>query len=301
MKIAILGATGFIGRGLSESLTKTGHLVIALSRNPLKAKQILGTEIITLEWSPIRMSELAHELEGMDAFVNLAGENIGSFLWTPSKRAKIRESRTYNGSLVTELILSMRRPPEVLIQASAVGYYGTRGEEPLTESSGAGRGFLADVAVEWEKSTATVETSGVRYIITRSGVVLSAAGGALPKLAAPYKFKLGSIPGTGEQWLPWIHYQDEIGAFCFLLENIQSTGVYNLAAPVAARMAEVCREIGPTVLKVPNSLVRLVSGKMGEETILCSQRVVPEKLLKEGFEFKFRTIEEALANIYSGE
>lgn len=123
----------------------------------------------------------------------------------------------------------------------------------------------------------------------------------MPKLAAPYRFSFGMVLGTGEQWLPWIHYQDEISAVCFLIENTLSSGVYNLVAPVAARMAEVCREIGPTVLKVPTRLVRLVAGKMGAETILCSQRLIPERLLKEGFKFKFGTIEAAIADIYSGQ
>ncbi len=301
MKIAITGATGFTGKGLANFLLKEGHSVIALSRDANRANSVFGKKVCALNWSTNNKDELLKELEGSDVIVNLAGENIGSSLWTKSKRTKILESRVQSGQLIAELIRLMKNPPKVLIQASAVGYYGTRGNEILTEDSNCGKGFLPEVAVEWEKSTAAVETSGVRCVIIRSGVVLSSNGGAFPKLALPYKFYFGTILGSGKQWMPWIHCEDEINAIYFLITNGTSNGIYNLVAPVPARMNDVCKAIGPTLFKIRPGLVRLFLGEMAEETILVSQRVVPERLLKEGFQFRFRNIEEAIKNIYQME
>ena len=172
-----------------------------------------------------------------------------------------------------------------------------RGEEILTEHSEAGTGFLPEVATEWEKSTATVETSGVRYIIIRSGVVLSSHGGAFPKIALLYKLHAGTMLGSGKQWMPWIHYEDEIRTIYFLITNPASNGIYNLVAPVPAQMKDVCKALGPTILKLPSPLLRLFLGKMAQETILISQRIVPERLLEDGFKFKFKNIEEAVEDI----
>ncbi len=312
MKIAITGATGFIGKGLTQFLMACGHEVIALSRNPAKALEKFDNKVKSLEWAETTKEQLAHEFEGTDAFVNLAGENISSSLWTKKKRKRILESRIRSGRLITELVRRMKNPPRVLIQASAVGYYGTRlrdetnfvvqarGDELLTEKSGCGKGFLPEVAVEWEKSTMAVETSGVRRVVIRSGIVLSAHGGAFSTLALPYKLHIGIIPGSGEQWMPWIHYDDEINAVHFLITNAASSGIYNLVAPTPTRMKEVGSAIGPTHFKIPAVLLKLALGKMAVETILVSQRVVPERLLIEGFQFRFGNITEAVKNIYGG-
>ncbi|HUI30668.1 MAG TPA: TIGR01777 family oxidoreductase [Candidatus Acidoferrales bacterium] len=297
MKIAVTGATGFIGKGLIDFLIEENNRVIALSRNPGRARSLLGNRLEAIEWSFNNMNGLLKELDNSDAIVNLAGENIGSSIWTKNKRKKIKDSRVKGGQLISELIRLMKNPPQVLIQASAVGYYGTRGEEILTENSEGGSGFLPEVAREWEKSTAAVETSGVRCVIIRSGVVLSSGGGAFPKLASSYKYHTGTMLGSGRQWMPWIHYEDEINAIYFLIKNSASSGIYNLVAPVPARMTEVCKQIGPTLFRIPKSLVKLFLGKLAEETILVSQRVVPERLSKDGFQFKFKTVEEAVADI----
>lgn len=300
MKIAITGATGFIGKGLTDFLLKEGNSVIILTRDPDRAKSSFGNKIQAFKWARNNKDELLKGLDGCDAFVNLAGENIGSSLWTKTKRAKILESRVKAGQLVSEVIRLMKNPPQVLIQASAVGYYGTRSDEILTEKSEHGKGFLPDVAIEWEKSTAVVEASGVRCVIARSGVVLSRDGGAFPKLALPYRFHVGTILGSGRQWLPWIHYDDEINAIYFLITNEASSGIYNLVAPVPARMEEICKQLGTTLLRVPEGIVKLLLGRMGEETILTSQRVIPERLLKDGFQFKFKNIADAVSDVYRG-
>lgn len=298
MEIAVTGATGFIGKGLVDILLKEGHSVIVLSRNPDRARPLFKNKLEALMWSPENKDELIMALDGIDVIVNLAGNNIGSSLWTKAKREKIIESRVRAGRLVSELICSMKKPPQVLIQASAVGYYGTRGDETLTEDSERGSGFLSEVAMKWENSTVTTETSGVRCVVVRSGVVLSANGGALPKLALPYRLHVGMVLGSGEQWLPWIHYVDEISAIYFLMTNAESKGAYNLVAPFPSRMSEVCQHLGPTLLKLPSSFVKFSLGKMGEETILVSQRVIPRRLLKHGFQFKFENVEKAVADIY---
>lgn len=298
MKIAITGATGFIGRGTTDFFLREGNSVIILTRDPDRARFLFGNKIQAFKWARNSKNELLKELDGCDAIVNLAGENIGSSPWTKRKRKRILESRVDAGQLVSEVIRLMRNPPQVLIQASAAGYYGTRGDEILSEESECGDGFLPEIAVEWEKSTAAVEASGVRCVLIRSGVVLSKDGGAFPKLALPYKFHLGMMLGSGQQWLPWIHYQDEINAIYFLITNEASNGIYNLVAPVPAKMEEICKQLGPTLLKFPGSVVKFLLGKMGEETILTSQRVMPERLLEAGFQFQFANIEEAIKDFY---
>lgn len=301
MRIAITGATGFLGNGLTRFLHNKGHVVIALSRNPERAKSIFGERIEILRWLPDNDKELTRVLDGLDAIVNLAGENIGSSLWTRNKRENILESRMRTGKLVSQLVRLMRNPPRVLIQASAVGFYGERGEQVLTERSDPGTGFLPEVAVKWEKSTAAVGASGIRCIIIRSGVVLASHGGAFPKLALPYKLHIGTILGSGKQWVPWIHYEDEINAIYFLITNAASNGIYNLVAPVPTRMIDICDTMGRTIFNVPPSLLRLGLGKMAEEIMLISQRVMPERLIDEGFQFKFKDIEDAIKNIYKKE
>jgi len=297
MKIAITGATGFIGKGLVDFLFTKGHSVIVLSRDRERAKLLFGNRPAVFKWSGDNEDELLRGLDGSNAIVNLAGENIGLSAWTKRKQKKIIDSRVGAGLMVSELIRRMKNPPQVLIQASAVGYYGSRGEETITEKSECGKGFLAEVAVEWENSIAAVEASGVRSVIIRSGVVFSSGGGAFPKLALPYKLHIGSMLGSGNQWLPWIHYEDEINAIYFLIMNAAPNGIYNLVAPVPARMKEICEELGPTFFKVPGGIVRFLLGEMGEETILMSQRVMPDRLLKQGFQFEFKTINEAIADI----
>ncbi len=304
MKIALTGATGFIGKGLVDYLQEKGHSVTVLSRNVSKASSIFGSKVRVLRWASDNLASLALELDGTDGMINLAGENIGSSLWTEDKRRRILESRLSAGELVTDVIESMSRKPKVLIQASAVGYYGNRGEEMLNESSHGGDGFLVDVARQWEDSTGKVEKFGVRRAIIRTGVVFASDGGALPKIALPYRFFAGTVLGSGKQWLPWIHYSDELDAIHFLLTSDSASGVYNLVSPDPARMIDVCRAIGtvlgrPTIMKVPGFVLKLILGKMGEETILPSQRIAPERLVSAGFRFKHPRLAESIGNIFS--
>jgi uncharacterized protein (TIGR01777 family) len=298
MKVAIAGATGFIGKGLTSFLLKEGHSILVLSRNVERAESIFGNSVQKVKFPSESPNALARVIDGSDAIINLSGENIGSSIWTKNKKVAILTSRVQPGKLITESIRLMKKPPQVLVQASAVGFYGTRGDEILTESSDAGDGFLSRVAIEWEKSTAAVETSGVRCIIIRNGLVLSSKGGAFPKIALPYKLHLGTMLGTGKQWIPWIHYNDEISAIYFLITRAECNGIYNLVAPEPAQMKTICDLLGTTILKVPPLLLKNFLGKMAEETILASQRVIPERLLKENFKFEYTRIEEAIGNLY---
>ncbi len=304
MKIAVTGATGFIGQGLTRLLISRGNDVAVLSRNAAKARAMFDGKVRAFRWSQDNKEELVRELNGTEAFVNLAGENIGSSLWTEGKRKRILDSRLAAGALATEVIMSLSRKPEILIQASAVGFYGSRGDESLDESSAAGGGFLAEVVRKWEDSTKDVESAGVRRAVIRSGVVLASHGGALPKLAMPYTFFFGTVMGTGRQWVPWIDYSDELEAIRFLLTNNFVSGIYNLTAPNPAQMDELCSAIGealrrPTIMHVPGSVLKTVMGKMAEETILPSQRVIPARLAEAGFKFSRAGIRTAIDEIFS--
>lgn len=304
MRVAITGATGFIGKGLTDMLVDNGHGVSVLSRNAAKARAMFAGKVRTFRWSRDNKEELVRELNGTEAFVNLAGENIGSSLWTKAKRKRILGSRLAAGALATEIILSLERMPEILIQASAVGFYGSRGDERLDESSAAGEGFLADVVRKWEDSTKEVESAGVRRAVIRSGVVLASHGGALPKLAMPYTFSFGTVMGSGRQWVPWIDYSDELEAIRFLLTGKFASGIYNLTAPNPAQMDELCSAIGealkrPTIMHVPGGLLKMVMGKMAEETILPSQLVIPARLAEAGFRFRRGGIRTTIAEIFS--
>ncbi len=304
MKIAITGATGFIGRGLTSFLGGEGHQVIALSRNPQQALTILDSKLRTLRWTPDNRAELVHELDGVDAIINLAGENIGSSLWTERKRKRIIESRVSAGRLVTDVVASMTRKPNIVVQASAVGFYGSRSDEVLDETSASGNGFLADVVRVWEDSTRGTEALGVRRVIIRTGVVFGGDGGALPKLALPYKLFLGTLLGSGKQWVPWIYYSDELEAIRFLLTSQLSSGVYNLVSPNPARMEEVCSAIGgalrrPTIIRVPDFFLKMAMGKMAGETILPSQKVIPSRLAEAGFEFRHADLRTSITQIFS--
>jgi len=302
MKIAITGATGLIGTGLVQLLAKEGNDIIALSRYPEAATAKLGGTARVLKWDSSFLLELATQLEGTEAIVNLAGENIASGLWTLKKRRLILESRINSGSQIVKLVKLMQTPPTTIVQASAVGYYGSRGDEILTEDSPPGSGFLADVVQKWERSTLELSTRGIRTVAIRTGVVLSMIGGALPKIVLPFSFYAGTLPGSGSQWVPWIHYEDEIRAISFLLKNKNISGAINLTAPHPATMAEILRTISlilhrPIPFKIPNLILKLILGKMAEETILTSQRVVPGRLTSSGFEFQYPDVAPALKNL----
>jgi len=300
--VIISGGTGFIGRHLSLRLIQEGVDVVCLTRNASVAKEGEKNRIKFVGWDGKSAEGWGKHADGAKAIVNLAGESIGSGRWTEERRKRIFQSRMNAGKAITEAVASAAEKPEVVIQASAIGIYGNRGEETLDESSGSGEGFLADVAKNWEGSTGEVEALGVRRVVIRTGVVLGSSGGALARMLLPYRFFAGGPLGNGKQWMSWIHIADEVGGILFLLKREDLSGVFNLTAPRPLSNRSFSRELGsllgrPSWFPVPGQVLKLFLGKMAEETILTSQRVVPARLEKAGFEFTFPELRGALTDI----
>lgn len=301
MKVILFGGTGFIGKALLSDPSFASYRKIVVSRNPGNQKNESNTEYVGYDRSVL--SEL---IEGSFAVINLAGANIGDRLWTDARKKLLIESRTSIGHLIAELVNEAQQKPKVIIQASAVGFYGNRGDTRLNELSEKGSGFLADVVSSWEQSLGLTDHKDVRVIFMRTGLVLSREAGMLKKLQLAMKWFTGGHFGTGRQWLPWIHWKDEVSAICFLLQKESSQGVYNLTAPFPERMSTFMSCLGgqvkrPSWLHIPAWIIRLIPGGFGEELLLNSQFVYPEKLLKEGFSFQFDKLDLALEELYRNE
>lgn len=304
MRVVITGGTGLIGRALTRSLVRDGHEVVVLTRRTSGRAPAPGVSLA--HWDGRSGQSFASRLDGADALVNLAGENIASGPWTKARRARIRDSRLFAGQACLEAISRVARPPVCLVQASAVGYYGDRGDTPTTEDAPAGEGFLAAVARDWEASTAEAEAMGVRRVVVRTAVVLSAQGGALPRMRLPFRLFLGGPLGSGRQWFPWIHLADEIGAIRFLMERPAASGPFNLAAPEAVTQNDWAKALGralwrPAALRVPAAALRLLLGDMARELFLGGVRVVPAKLAGLGYVFRFPSLSGALADLVGAE
>ena len=285
MRIAVTGSGGLIGSALVDSLEQVGHAVTPVPRN-----------------SQGRIETPA--LRGAEAVVHLAGEPIGAKLrWDESHKRKIRQSRVDGTRQVSEAIALLDPKPRVLVSASAVGYYGNRGDEVLDEHAGAGRGFLAELCVAWEASTGAAADAGIRVVRTRSGLVLSPRGGLLPKLLLPGKLGLGARLGSGGQWMSWITLEDEVRAIRAVLEDESISGPVNSAAPNPVTNADMTHTIGrvlkrPALLMVPAFALRLALGReTADETVLTSQRVDPAVLKRAGFEFGDPELEPALRKL----
>lgn len=299
-RIIITGGTGFIGAALTRALHSAGYDVVVVTRNTAKAIDMFEGRVSAASWDGTGSTNWEHFLDGSLAVINLAGENIGG-RWTPPRKRRILESRIHAGNAVTSAVRKVARKPELVIQASAVGYYGSTGSRPVSETEPSGAGFLADVCRQWEHSTKSVESMGIRRVIIRSGLVLG-HGGVLPLLAKPFEYYLGGVPGSGNQMVSWIHHQDEVRAIQFLLENEQAAGPFNLTSPGAVSMRAFCEELGrvlakPARLRAPKGLLRAALGEMADELILTSQNVVPGRLTELGFTFNFPDIALALADI----
>lgn len=300
MRVIITGGTGFIGRALARSLLANGHEVIALSRRPEQARG-LPPGVRVVRWDAHTAEGWGPLVEDAAAIVNLAGESIAGGPWTAERKRRIHDSRVNAGRAVVAAVQAAGRKPGVVIQASAVGYYGPHGDEEVTEDTPPGEDFLARVAVAWEASTAPVEALGVRRVIIRTGLPLSREGGVFPFFLLPFKFFVGGPLGDGRQWLPWIHLADEIGAIRFLMENEQAQGPFNLSAPNPVTNAEFSRILGrvmrrPSFLRVPAFALRLVLGELST-LMLSGQRQVPHRLVEMGYHFRFPELEVALRDL----
>ncbi len=301
MRIIITGGTGLIGRPLCAVLVAEGHDVTVLSRNPEQVKDVpAGVKLAA--WDGQSAQGWGHLADGADAIINLAGENLSGGRWSKELKQKIRQSRTRAGKAVMEAIAAAAVKPKVLVQSSAVGYYGTAtGDKEVSESDPPGSDFLAKVCFDWEASTAAASRMGVRRPVLRTGVVLANEGGAFPKLLLPFKLFAGGPLGNGKQWLPWIHIEDEVRAIQFALTNEQADGPLNLAAPNPVTNSEIAKKLGeilgrPSFVPAPGFALKTVLGEMAV-LVLEGQRAVPAKLQALGFQFKYPTIEPALRNL----
>jgi len=299
MRVVITGGTGLIGRALSHDLAADGHKAIVLSRSPGRAPA-MPDGVRVVEWDARTGAGWAELADGADAIVNLAGASLRR-RWTPRSKQLIRDSRMHAGHAVVDAVRRVDRKPRLVVQASGTGAYGPRGDQVVTETTGFPDTFLGRTAAQWEASTAPVEEQGVRRAIIRSGVVLSRESGALPLLALPYRLFVGGPLGSGEQWLPWIHMEDEVRAIRFLIALETAVGPFNLSAPRPVTNAEFGRTLArvlgrPAFFRVPAFAVRLVLGEMST-VVLDGQRAIPRRLLDLGFRFHFPGAESALHDL----
>jgi uncharacterized protein (TIGR01777 family) len=300
MRIIITGGTGLIGRALTDDLAQDGHQVIILTRSP--GRDIALPDGVCFEGWDARTAEGWGSLaEGVDAIINLAGESIAAGRWTDARKHRILESRVNAGHAVVQAVQAARDKPRVVIQSSAVGYYGPCGDQEIDEDASPGNDFLAQTAIKWEASTTAVEDVGVRRAIVRTGVVLSPDGGALPRLMLPFKFFAGGSLGDGRQWFPWIHIADEVAAIRFLIENQEASGAFNLTAPNPFTNADFGQVLGkvlgkPALMPAPAFAMRLAFGEMAT-VLLDGQRAIPRRLLDLGFDFSFPEAESALRDL----
>jgi len=300
MRVLITGGTGMIGRALIGELSSGGHRVTVVSRQP-GAELALPDAVDTVQWDGRSLQDNAAVVEETDAIVNLAGESIGSWLWTPDRKKRIIQSRLNAGKAVSEAVARASHKPHVVVQASAIGYYGFTNETTLDEAASPGDDWLANVAVQWEASTADVERYSTRQVVIRSGVVLSRDSIALSRLALPFRLFVGGPLGRGSQVLSWIHIYDEAAAIRFLIEHPEAEGPYNLTAPHPVTNAEFGRALArvlqrPYWFPTPGWALRLVLGEMSQ-TVLEGQRVVPQRLQAQGFEFRYPDLYPALSQL----
>lgn len=297
MRIIITGGTGLIGQPLSAALVAQGHEVTVLTRDPIEADP-MPDGVFLHRWDGKTTEGWGHLVDGVDGIINLAGAGIGDGRWSKQRKAAIRDSRINAGLAVVDAIKEATIKPKVLIQGSAIGYYGSaEGGTIIVEQNPPGNDFVAKVCFDWEISTAPVSRMGIRRPVIRTGVVLSNDGGAFARLKAPFKYYAGGKMGDGNQWFSWIHMADEVRAIQFLLENDEADGPFNLTAPHPVTNREMAKSLGeamgrPSAIPVPSFAVKSAFGEMSD-VVLKGQRVLPKHIEDMGFEFRYPSIEEA--------
>jgi uncharacterized protein (TIGR01777 family) len=296
MRIAVTGASGLIGSALVQALTADGHEVLRLVRREPRASD-------ERRWDPPRGAIDAGALEGIQAAVHLAGDNIAAGRWTAAKKARLRASRLGPTRLLAEALAGLARKPAVLVSSSAIGYYGDRGDAWLREQDAPAEDFLGRLSVEWEAATAPAAQAGIRVVPLRTGIVLSGEGGALARMLLPFRLGLGGVLASGRQYFSWIALDDQVDAIRHVIAHDELSGPVNAVAPGPVTNAELTRTLGrvlgrPTLLPVPAFGLRIVLGEMAEAA-LASARVRPERLLASGFRFRFPELEGALRHVLS--
>ncbi|MGL5062722.1 MAG: thylakoid membrane protein ThyD [Microcoleus sp.] len=304
MKVAIAGATGFVGSRLVERLQAQGHYTVILARDAARAQRIFpasaypNLEVVACK--PAESGEWQKSIAGCDAAVNLAGAPIAEEKWTQARQQEILDSRKLTTQKLVEAIESANSRPSVLVSASAIGYYGTSETAEFDENSPAGNDFLTDVCTTWEAEATKVKNSGTRLAILRFGIVLG-KGGALAKMLPAFKLFAGGPIGTGKQWFSWIHREDVVNLILYALENPQVQGVFNATAPNPVRMNELCETLGkvlqrPSWLPVPAFALELLLGD-GAKVVLEGQKVLPKQTLASGFQYQYPDLRSALEEI----
>ncbi len=295
MNILMSGSSGLIGSHLRKFLIQQGNQVIRLVRHPADNS---GFELF---WDPENRQINPQSLEGINAVIHLAGESVTG-RWSEAKKAKIRKSRLDSTFLLSKAFSKLAMPPQTFLCASAIGYYGNRNDQILDETSSKGRGFLADLAQEWELATKPAADKGSRVVNLRFGIVLSPEGGALQKMLLPFKLGLGGTFGSGKQYMSWISLEDVIRAIYHCLTTNAIRGPVNIVAPQPLTNKEFTKTLGrvlhrPTFMTVPESVLQLAVGESANELLLSSSRVKPEKLMETGFQFRYPELENALKHL----
>ncbi len=299
MKILVSGSGGLVGSALLPALTEAGHQVTRLVRRQSTA---LPAEDSTILWDPNRGELDAGQLEGIESVVHLAGENIAARRWTPEQKAKIRDSRIQGTALLCERLASLGQPPTTLVAASAIGYYGDRGDQLLNEDSSSGNDFLSEVCRHWEAASIPAANKGIRVVHLRLGLVLSPRGGALAKMLPPFRLGGGGKIGHGRQYMSWISLDDAVGAIRHALTHSELSGPVNGVAPHTATNLEFTKTLGkvlsrPTLFPMPAFAARLAFGEMADALLLASTRVEPRRLTATGYSFQFPALEGALRHL----
>ena len=296
MRVAVSGSTGLVGSEVVASLSAAGHAVVRLVRRPPAS----GEKAV--RWDPEKGEIDSAGLEGLDAVVHLAGENIASGRWNAARKAAIRGSRVNGTRLLCDALAGLARPPKTLVCASAIGYYGDRGADVLTEGSPPGAGFLSDVCMEWEAASEPAARKGIRVVVLRIGVVLSPKGGALSRMLPLFRAGLGGVIGNGRQYVSWVALDDLVGIVLHTLQSGELRGPVNAVAPVPVTNRELTEALGkvlsrPTLFPVPAFALRLAVGEMADALLLSSARVVPGRLEATGYPFRFPELPAALRHL----
>ena len=303
MRILLAGGTGFIGRKLYGALTADGHSVTVLSRSDSTARRILGQKAAVVEWDGKSLVGLRPSVDGLDAIVNLSGESIAGRRWSSKQKERLLSSRLEPTRAIVKAIGQSDKKPALLINQSAVGYYGNTGDAEITEDHLPGSDFLATLCQKWEAEAKDAEEYGVRVVRLRTGIVLGRDGGALERMLVPFRLFVGGPIGSGKQWTSWIHLDDVIGVIRFALANAKVKGPVNCTAPEPLTNLEFSKTLGlvlrrPSWAPVPAFVLKVLFGEMAEAVLLGGQRVVPGKLMQLGYEFRFPRLQEAFEDIF---
>ena len=298
-KVILTGATGLIGKNIARKLIQRGDEVTVFTRSVDKAKQVIPNAAEYVAWN-YEQDDWKKKLDGKDAVIHLAGENVMAKRWNVEHKKNIYNSRIATTRSLVRAIENVIDKPKVLISASAVGYYGNS-EELVSEESKHGKDFLANVVRDWEKETEEINRQGVRKVNIRTGIVLDKHEGALARMITPYKFFIGGPLGSGRQWFPWIHVEDVAGIFLFALDNERVKGALNAVSPNPLRMNEFCKILGtvmhrPSLFKVPALILKIIFGE-GAEVLLGGANVIPKRTIEYGYKFNFVEAEKALKNL----